>query len=200
MSFPSDMTAPPAGALEACLALLEKATPGPWKVFETEIPHYGKSGPHIARNIYTEWKHPQLQSEYPIVCQATGIGATKEGQAVQFTNISPDNASALVAAVNLLRTHGPALLAALRLREWRPIAEAPKDGTEVLLCGPKWIAAGIGSWDKHALPHKGDWVDDTGALFSPTPTAYMPLPAPPTADDLASVLEESATGGDAGSA
>src|SRR3546814_18360956 len=40
-------------------------------------------------------------------------------------------------AVNLLRTHGPALLAALRLREWRPIESAPKDGS--LFLG--WVAA-----------------------------------------------------------
>src|SRR3546814_6910997 len=40
-------------------------------------------------------------------------------------------------AVNLLRTHGPALLVALRLREWRPIESAPKDGS--LFLG--WVAA-----------------------------------------------------------
>src|SRR3546814_1091359 len=112
------MTAPPAGALEACLALLEKATEGEWEVVQ---------GDEWTTDIGTP------EGEYE--------DGRKRHWNVASVNRRRDeweaNRQLIAAAVNLLRTHGPALLAALRLREWRPIESAPTDGS--LFLG--WVAA-----------------------------------------------------------
>lgn len=117
-----------------------------------------------------------------------------------------------------------ALLAALRLREWRLIAK----GGSLPAVG-EWVSL---LTDTHAgsrpdllfltpdkprfavFPAQLRFVDEEGwptwqrwELASGSPCgriegdiAWQPLPAPPTADDLARVLEESATGDEAGSA
>lgn len=67
--------------------------------------------------------------------------------------------------------------------EWKPIAEAPRDGTRVLYSG---ATDGIIRWVT-----MGRWVEDAGWYeinTDPTdarsdedyPTHWMPLPAPPT--------------------
>lgn len=64
--------------------------------------------------------------------------------------------------------------------QWRPIEEAPKDGTPVLLFVPavaEWPALiEKSSWHK-PLHGRGYWWD----LAHTKPTRYMPLPAPPEA-------------------
>ena len=62
---------------------------------------------------------------------------------------------------------------------WQPIETAPTDGTEVLICSPAWLAAGIGAWTPDALPGRALWTSDDGAIYEPPPTHWMPLPAPP---------------------
>src|SRR3546814_15475476 len=86
------------------------------------------------------------------------------------------------------RTHGPALLAALRLREWRPIAEVRPSG--------RYLVASREGEVREArwLSKRYRWVFPS-AHSAFAPIAFRPLPPPPTADDLARVLEESATGG-----
>ena len=72
------------------------------------------------------------------------------------------------------------LAALLAEREWRPIAEAPRDGRARVMLSGGWMT--VGSWNKH----RGDWC-----ISAPTyppyprdeqPTHYLPdgvLPAPP---------------------
>lgn len=79
---------------------------------------------------------------------------------------------------------------------WRPISEAPKDGTRVLLYDP--TSSGLiytGCWeakfyshfneDKGEVEYSGDWtahqVESWGMeeYASLTPTHFMPLPQPP---------------------
>ena len=97
------MTAPPAGALEACLALLEKATPGEW-----EFRDYKPDGPR-SDAVYTD---ASCIGGGDVVC----VDPARDGYE-NSASYWEANAELIAAAVNLLRTHGPALLAALRLRE-----------------------------------------------------------------------------------
>lgn len=81
---------------------------------------------------------------------------------------------------------------------WRDMESAPKDGTDVLVFVPetgRWHSC---RWDREfdttydpddedAIPrHVGAWTDDAILSFSYEelksyePTAWMPLPAPPT--------------------
>lgn len=65
---------------------------------------------------------------------------------------------------------------------WRPIADAPKDGTMIIclfdLGGNKWPRAL--KWRKFCDTHAG-WVNDVGDEYRPT--HWMPLPAPPTSEE-----------------
>src|SRR5690606_34929999 len=118
------MTAPPAGALEACLALLEKATPGEW-----EFRDYKPDGP-LSDAVYTD---ASCEGGGDVVC----VNPVRDG----YENSSAywaANAELIAAAVNFLRTHGPALLAALRLREgcmarveaWRDVGKREFDNPD----------------------------------------------------------------------
>lgn len=51
--------------------------------------------------------------------------------------------------------------------DWRPISEAPKDGTRILACEPRVIRY-----------RSGDWVDDGGGWVV-HPTKFQFLPPPP---------------------
>lgn len=72
--------------------------------------------------------------------------------------------------------------------EWRPISEAPKDGTNVLIYGAgTWAVA---SWESYAVELWGTgWRDmgdiGWGGMSDVEPTAWMPLPPPP--DDFVSI-------------
>lgn len=88
-------------------------------------------------------------------------------------------ASGLIA---LARIGYPAALRALREFAWRPIEEAPKDGTKVI----GWCAGdGIEliSWRSvvdYEIPKAERWRDEDG--WSSAATHFMPLPAPPVAE------------------
>jgi phage FluMu protein Com len=65
--------------------------------------------------------------------------------------------------------------------EWQPIETAPKDGTEVLLCDARFEDAAVGA----AMFIAGAWrcyYPHDGGIESvwPSPTHWMPLPAPVT--------------------
>lgn len=165
------MTAPPAGALEACLALLEKATPGEWWALGDNQGHplgleWTIEAPELAYEDYTGW-----------------IAGTHGGDGIATTGAvgGRADAEAIVAAVNYLRNNGPALLAALRLREWRPIVEAPKDGRRILVA-----AHGLIPYVARHETGEG-WLDENSHYRDPI--VWRPL-EPPTADELARVLEE----------
>jgi hypothetical protein len=57
---------------------------------------------------------------------------------------------------------------------WRPIAEAPRDGTRVLVWLPSWDEIIQTSWRDH-----GDDYQDVGWGTAEQPAHWMPLPAPP---------------------
>src|SRR3546814_619056 len=150
------MTAPPAGALEAC-------------------PFCGAPGELLGSDVM-----------WPLVI------ATCSGDCELMPSTHPASEADAIAAWNR-RTHGPALLAALRLREWRPIAEVRPSG--------RYLVASREGEVREArwMSKRYRWVFPS-AQSAFDPIAFRPMPPPPTADDLARVLEESATGGEAGSA
>jgi len=73
---------------------------------------------------------------------------------------------------------------------WRPIAEAPKDGTEIILSNGKDVSAGSwfggdeGTCDRDGAPNGDErdagWMDWSGGML-PEPTHFMPIPAAPGA-------------------
>jgi hypothetical protein len=66
---------------------------------------------------------------------------------------------------------------------WQPIETAPKDGTELLLhCEYGSLVLGAWQeWEEVTGPKEG-WLDN-GEGFTLTPTHWMPLPAPPEAQE-----------------
>lgn len=80
---------------------MSRHTEGPWKVYETRIPHY-LGNAHVERRIGTAWDHPQLKGPYPVVSTAVGVGEREGGPAVQFTSISAENAALISTAPELL--------------------------------------------------------------------------------------------------
>lgn len=70
-----------------------------------------------------------------------------------------------------------AAIAAYEAAQWRPIEEAPKDGTFVLLWANGLVELGI--WNSEDL--MWPWSIDGGAdaLDSDTPTHFRPLPPAP---------------------
>lgn len=98
--------------------------------------------------------------------------------------------------------HGPPLLAALRLREWRPIESAPEDTPMWLVDAENTMWVGVHvyvenegyAWTNCYRDfdyHNGKWQTSTADWDDDyQPIGWQPLPEPPTADDLARVLEE----------
>lgn len=85
-----------------------------------------------------------------------------------------EDADAIVAAVNFLREHGPALL-----RDagdgWLPIESAPHTGIAVLLWQP-WKSGR----DCTTIGHYANgWCDRFNEEMTPEPTHWRPLPLPP---------------------
>lgn len=77
--------------------------------------------------------------------------------------------------------------AAARLRElddatrWRPIEEAPKDGTEVLVYDRNYGGPCLATWEEYT-EKVGAWVDEELRAL-PDPTHFMPLPETPGKED-----------------
>src|SRR5688572_21117207 len=66
-------------------------------------------------------------------------------------------------------------------RQWLPISEAPKDGTDVLACG----VSPSGSFHRYGIAFYNDSLSLGGYgpwrwLCTFQPTHYMPLPPPPS--------------------
>jgi len=76
---------------------------------------------------------------------------------------------------------------------WRPIAEAPRDGTQVLVCNPfdveghisdaYSISCHVAAWWAEENDGRGAWIIYNNQVCEAelhyTPTHWMPLPAPP---------------------
>lgn len=155
--------------LPEVLALLDKATPGELSVYD--------------ENEGDGWPPRQLWciknadydsgSEDAIPFQATIYYGGKE------------DAEAIAASVNLLRTHGDTLQCALALLAavesgdafgtWQPIETAPKDGVTPILV--------YGEGESYIALRPIDCPDDAAAtMFGHSacyPTHWMPLPPPP---------------------
>lgn len=83
-----------------------------------------------------------------------------------------------------------AALTAALAEMWRPISEAPKDGTEILLfthqdvddfCDEAFGAVQIGYWDDGNDAPGTVWHRDAGWILQKIgePLAWQPLPSPP---------------------
>ena len=76
------------------------------------------------------------------------------------------------------------------MSEWQPIETAPKDGSTILVCGPRLLHAhGFGMATVHwQMDHEDGipwWKIEDGKfgpydLRGPSPTHWMPLPDPPS--------------------
>jgi hypothetical protein len=81
------------------------------------------------------------------------------------------------------------LLAKTRAPEWRPIESAPKDGTAILIYGPELLReidghCAVARWQATGSNSIAWWTISEGKcgpfdLRGPSPTHWMPLPAPP---------------------
>jgi hypothetical protein len=71
---------------------------------------------------------------------------------------------------------------------WRDIATAPRDGSLILACRPRWIRAAIFEWNDD---DDNWWSNDSEAVGAPQPTFWQPLPPPPS---TAPVVAEAAPG------
>ena len=76
------------------------------------------------------------------------------------------------------------------LPEWRPIDEAPKDGTRILI----WFVHPNAKYAKHAVAegwaaaHEAQWIDHNAGGWTwhgvaGVATRWMPLPSPPTPEE-----------------
>jgi hypothetical protein len=87
-----------------------------------------------------------------------------------------------------------ALTAALAAM-WRPIEDAPKDGTEVLVAGGTFynststftddlpfIGPSLACWDDYCREWRGENSGGHDEFFYYKPTHFMPLPSPPKAE------------------
>lgn len=97
-----------------------------------------------------------------------------------------DNAPGCFTNSELMRAALTAALGAM----WRPISEAPKDGTEILLfthhdadpfCEDIFDAVQIGYWDDGNDAPGTVWHRDAGWILQKIgePLAWQPLPSPP---------------------
>lgn len=60
---------------------------------------------------------------------------------------------------------------------WKPIEEAPKDGTPFLAWNGCW--RGVAMYYEPSYPDDTPWVGETTEFIEPPPTHFMPLPPPP---------------------
>lgn len=64
------------------------------------------------------------------------------------------------------------------MSDWQPIATAKNDGRSVLVWWPAMDDEPMIAWQKDL-----QWRSDGVMFYTIGPTHWMPLPAPPTADD-----------------
>jgi hypothetical protein len=73
-------------------------------------------------------------------------------------------------------------LAAADAAAWRPIASAPKDGTEIIACGTQTFDAGCDPEPfTNIICWSGNMWQDGTIADQPKPTHWQPLPTPPNA-------------------
>lgn len=75
----------------------DKHTSTPWRIFEEK--HPTKYGETTELRIGTEWIHPQLKQEAPVVTMSTTVA--EDGTPLKMVYISPSNAKLIVKAVNM---------------------------------------------------------------------------------------------------
>lgn len=78
------------------------------------------------------------------------------------------------------------------MTDWRPIETAPKDGTLILVAGPKMgvmfdaTAITVVAWGGFEWkPMVGGWQAYEDSLEDAQPTHWMPLPDPPVRTEIA---------------
>lgn len=83
-------------------------------------------------------------------------------------------------SVKTIRRLATELQAARLAHRWRPIADAPKDGTEILIINPgSCIGATLGIWapfEDEGKMWRSAWDHEAIAM---QPTHWMPLPSAP---------------------
>jgi len=94
-----------------------------------------------------------------------------------------DNARLIVALRNAL----PTILAALEAYEWRPIEEAPKDGTPIIAWCVHPYASSMTQPDDYVGPVVARWIDHNGGGWTwhghlGNFTHFRPLPSPPVGE------------------
>lgn len=167
------MTNPLAQDLGGVVRLLEKATPGEWRVSGECVIFDDRRLVCCGRGMYECCGDPDVDgAEHPIVGLLGG-------------NPNISDVETIAACVNFLRTHTAEIAGALRDAErWQPIESAPRDGRAVIL-------AHMGG-----KPYIGKWCHDTWADergLSRGPSHWRPLPAPPTLD---SAMQQGGGGGE----
>ena len=165
------MTADLSQQAEALLALSERATPGPWLPDESG---YGSCYGRSYKNVD---------------CPDAGAGVAA-CWAYSFSLYRSLPAEANAAFIAAARTTAPALAAAYLAMRWRPITEAPRDHTPVIVC--KRDAGGDITGEAYFYVNEdhregGEWYwanvspgDYTGEPITPPPTYFIPLSALPT--------------------
>jgi hypothetical protein len=71
----------------------------------------------------------------------------------------------------------------LKVHSWQPIATAPKDETAVLICRISIVPGYrpvVARWSDLLSPCSASWTDGE---YTFSPTHWMPLPAPPDAEE-----------------
>lgn len=171
--------------LDELRALLERATPGPWS-FEAKLAR----GP--ARYVAPHDMGGFVDASGNIVCD---FGNAEQYYPVQGTPPSADDAALIV----WLRNNAAALLTLAEAglgAGWRPIEEAPRDGTPILVARAGEDEIEITEWCSMPVWHfehvEGDLyrkVQDEPREFwngnGHRATHFMPLPAPPEEPDHA---------------
>ena len=157
------MTNPLAQDLGGVVRLLEKATPGKWNHYESKYDG----------DVYMVQAAPPKMH---VLCRYNGDG---DG----YTQQDVDNAAAIAAAVNFLRTHSAEIAGALRdVERWQPIESAPNGEWFLAHSERGWIGLARRA-DPDYAPGEGWFEDEHTEYLNPAwLTHWRPLPAPPAQD------------------